>query len=77
MCLWRGGDGAFDEHFAGLGYEVLVQEPQLESLPPVGGHQILCEVVKAVPVILGQNTDIGGVHVGEFGVVTGSVIADG
>src|ERR1700757_4412150 len=67
-------NGAFDEDLTGSRFKMLVQQPDTESLPRIGGDEVLAKLVKAGAVVLAQLTDIGGVHVAQSGVVLNAVV---
>jgi hypothetical protein len=47
---------------------MLVQQPDTEALPGIGGGETLTRLFQADAVALAQHTDVGGVHVGQRGV---------
>jgi hypothetical protein len=53
---------------------MLVQQPDTEARPRIGGGKILPQLLKTRPVILAQHTDVGGIHVGQLRIILNAVI---
>ena len=68
------GKGTLDEHLAVGRLEMLVQQPNAESLPCIGGDETLAEFGKAGAIVLSEDTDLGGIHVEQRRVVLNTVV---
>jgi hypothetical protein len=53
---------------------MLVQQPNSESLPRLGGDEVGAEFGKTGAIVLSQHTNVGGVHVEQRRVVGYPVI---
>jgi hypothetical protein len=53
---------------------MLVQQPDTEALPRLGGDEILAQLFQAGAVVLAQLPDVGGIHVSQRRVILNTVI---
>jgi hypothetical protein len=58
----RRSDGPFHKDLSGGRFEVLVQQPDRESPPGIGGDELVAQLVKTSAVGVIQHRDVGGVH---------------
>ena len=54
---------------------MLVQQPDTEAIPGIGGDEILAKLFQAGAVVIAQLPDVGGIHVPQRLVILDTVIA--